>query len=153
MNLMDYSHILETEIVASNDECAYMFLIFLKLPLQLSCSLDYLVLRSLLLEWCWHACQLYLLAFWKALSLLNHKFTRHPQKCDHGHTVNVQSFFSGNINNWDLITLQRSTSTKMDGRLAAWETSWKLMLPVPLASLSSCWGSKQVKGWTARPCQ
>lgn len=41
---MDYSCILETEIVASNDERAYMCHSFLKL----SYSLEYLVLRALL---------------------------------------------------------------------------------------------------------
>lgn len=112
----------------------------LKAPLQLSYSPDYLVLRGLMLEWCWQSSANYI--YWPSKErphpLLTHKFTGHPQKCGCGHIASVQSFFSGYINNWSLITILFGTGHINSERCHAcwWETSRELILPTPFPSFS-----------------
>lgn len=156
MNWMDYSHIPETEIVASNDECAHMFSQLLRAPSSAFLQPEYVVLVVLLLGWCWHASVNFI--YWPSESphpLFTHKCTGHPRRVVMGtQQMSCHSFLAMPIiGSWLQFFLAQGASIEKDGMLAKWETSWELMLPVPSPSLSSFWGEKYVKGWRACPSQ
>lgn len=136
------------------DECVPTLHGYLTLSVQLSYSLEYLILSVLLLQWCWHASVSFIYGPSEVLHpSLTHKFTGHTRSDVMGtQQMSSHSFLATPvIRTWIQFSLAQVILTERNGMLVRWETSWELMLPCSISFPLFFLGWKVCKGLESMP--